>query len=114
MIYPVDSAIQHLNNLGPCSNLRNVTVNNPNILRLKVQYFGVTKQKYTILPTIPGIWITGNSNNLFPCYINPFREMHNFEAKAGLGSDTGSKPGSLCLKGKCFSLTWILENLFPI
>ena len=77
--------------------------------------FGVTKQKYTILLLIiPGIRITGNSNNLFPCYINPFREMHNFEAKAGLGSDTGSKPGSLCLKGKYFSLTWILENLFPI
>ena len=102
VIYPVDSAIQHLNNPGPCSNLWNVTVNNPNILRLKVQYFGVTKQKYTILPIIPGIRITGNS------------EMHNFEAKAGLGSDTGSKPGSSCLKGKCFSLTWILENLFPI
>ena len=79
--------------------------------------FGVTKQKYAILLIIPGIyiWITGNSNNLFPCYINRFSEMHNnFEAKAGLGSDTGSKPGSLCLKGKCFSLTWILENLFPI
>ena len=72
------------------------------------------KQKYTILLIIPGIWIAGNFNNLFPCYINPFSEMHHFEAKAGLGSDTGGKPGSLCLEGKYCSLTWILMNLFPI